>query len=182
MNCIDDTEQFDCVKNGLRFITGYKYKFTNLDSATLTDRNKKVREKFLVDKSSVIRQKYENGDDKNLKTKMTKKQPRLNFPKNEHFLNFLFDTQMHVYVSVGGKFGVLYFLVTSVMRFAFLPYYRRSIKNIFIPCLHNQKFIVINKCIRQLSNGCFPGSFSNFEKILILNLITENCKPYQRCI
>ena len=56
MNCIDDTERFDCMKNGLRFITGYKYKFNNLGSATLTDRNEKVSEKFLVDKSSVIRQ------------------------------------------------------------------------------------------------------------------------------
>ena len=57
------------MKNGLRFITGYKYKFNNLGSATLTDRNKKVSEKFLVDKSSVIRQKYEsqNGDDKKKK-------------------------------------------------------------------------------------------------------------------
>ena len=44
------------MKNGLRFITGYKYKFNNLGSATLTDRNKKVSEKFLVDKSSLIRQ------------------------------------------------------------------------------------------------------------------------------
>ena len=47
VNCIDDTERFDCMKNGLRFITAYKYKFKNLGSKTLTDRRKKVSWKFL---------------------------------------------------------------------------------------------------------------------------------------
>ena len=50
VNCIDDTERFDCMKNGLRFITAYKYKFKNLGSKTLTDRRKKVSWKFLLDK------------------------------------------------------------------------------------------------------------------------------------
>ena len=46
VNCIDDTERFDCMKNGLRFITAYKYKFKNLDSGTVTDRTKIVSYKF----------------------------------------------------------------------------------------------------------------------------------------
>ena len=50
VNCIDDTERFDCIKNGLRFITGYKYKFKDLGSEAVTDRDKKVSEKVLLDK------------------------------------------------------------------------------------------------------------------------------------
>ena len=50
VNCMDDTERFDCMKNGLRFITGYKHKFKDLGSETVTDLNKKVSEKFLLDK------------------------------------------------------------------------------------------------------------------------------------
>ena len=51
------------------------------------------------------------------------------FLKNKHFLPP--DTYMCVYVSGGkkcsffGKFGVLCFLETPVLRFALLPYYRR---------------------------------------------------------
>ena len=54
-----------------------------------------------------------------------------NCPKNEHFL--LPDTQTFVCISGGkkcllfGKFGVLCFLKTPVLRFALLPYYRRVI-------------------------------------------------------
>ena len=58
-----------------------------------------------------------------------KKQSTPNFPKNEYFL--LPDT--HTYVCVSGdkkcscfgKFGVLCFLETIVLRFALSPYYRR---------------------------------------------------------
>ena len=60
---------------------------------------------------------------------VTRKQNTPNFPKNEHFLPP--DTHMYVCVSVGkkcsffGKFGILCFLVTSVLKFAFLAYYGR---------------------------------------------------------
>ena len=66
----------------------------------------------------------------NLKTEITRKQSKLNFPpKIEHFL--LLDT--HTYVCVSGgkkcsffrKFHVLCFLVTSVLWFTLLSYYRR---------------------------------------------------------
>ena len=53
-----------------------------------------------------------------------RKQSTQNFPKNEHFL----PPDTHVCVSRGkkcsffGKFAVLCFLVTSVLRFALLPF------------------------------------------------------------
>ena len=65
----------------------------------------------------------------NLKTEITRKQGTPNFLKNEHFLPP--DTHMYVCMSVGkkssflGKFGVLCFLITTVLRFALSPYYRR---------------------------------------------------------
>ena len=57
------------------------------------------------------------------------KQSTPSFPKNEHFL----PSDTHTYVcgsgtkkcSFFGKFGVLFFFETPVLRFAFLPYYRR---------------------------------------------------------
>ena len=63
------------------------------------------------------------------KTDVSKKQSTPNFPKNEYFV--LPDT--HTYVCVSGdkkcscfgKFGVLCFLETLVLRFALSPYYRR---------------------------------------------------------
>ena len=77
------------------------------------------------EKSSEIRQKDEsqNGGDK--------KQSTTNFPKNERFL----PSDTHTYLCVSGgkkylffvKFGELCFLVTSVLRFALLPYNRRGI-------------------------------------------------------
>ena len=75
--------------------------------------------------SSVMRQKRAN-----LETNLTRKQSTQNFPKNEHFL----PPDMHTYVcvsggekcSIFGKFGMLCFLVTSVLRFALLPYYGKS--------------------------------------------------------
>ena len=57
------------------------------------------------------------------------KRSTLNVPKNKHFLPH--DTHTYVCVSGGkrysffGKFGVLCFLETPVLRFALLPYYRR---------------------------------------------------------
>ena len=68
----------------------------------------------------------------NLKTEVTRKQSMRNFAKNEHFLPP--DTNIYLCVSGGkkclffGKFGVLCFLVISVLRFALLPYYPRLIK------------------------------------------------------
>ena len=65
----------------------------------------------------------------NLKTEVTRKQSKPNFPKNEHFLPR--DTCRYKCVSedkkcsFSGKFDVLCFIVTSVLRFALLPYYRR---------------------------------------------------------
>ena len=61
---------------------------------------------------------------------VSRKQSTPNFPKNEHFV----PPDMHTYVCVSGgkkcsffeKFGVLCLLETHVLRFALLPYYRRS--------------------------------------------------------
>ena len=82
---------------------------------------------------SVIRQKGESQNGGNKK----KKQSTPNFPKKQ-----LFPTpDMHTFVCVSrgkkcsffGKFGVLCFLVTSVLKFAFLPYYRRyNMQTIFM--------------------------------------------------
>ena len=76
-----------------------------------------------MDLSSIIRQKgkSQNG--------CFRKQSAPNFPKSKHFVPS--DTHTYVCVSVGkkysffGKFSVLYFLETTVLRFALLPYYRR---------------------------------------------------------
>ena len=63
------------------------------------------------------------------KTEVRRIQSTPNFPKNERFLPP--DTHTCVCVPGGkkrlffGKFGVLCILVTSVLRFALLPYYRR---------------------------------------------------------
>ena len=68
-------------------------------------------------------------------TGVTRKQSTPNFPENEHFLAP--DTQTCVCISGGkkclffGKFDVIYFLVTFVLRFASLPYYRRIVRLIF---------------------------------------------------
>ena len=65
----------------------------------------------------------------NLKTGVSRKQSTPNFPKNKHFLSL--DTHTYVCVSGGkkcsffGKFGMLCFLKTPVLRFALSPYYRR---------------------------------------------------------
>ena len=70
----------------------------------------------------VIRQKGEFQNRGNKKNKA-------NFPKNKHFLSLY--THSYVCVSGGkeflffGQFDVLFFLVTSVFRFAILHCYRR---------------------------------------------------------
>ena len=75
--------------------------------------------------SSVIRQKGESQNG------VSRKQSTPNFPKNKHFLN----PDTHTYVSVlgskkcsfFGKFCVLCFLETPILRFALLPHYRRVV-------------------------------------------------------
>ena len=65
----------------------------------------------------------------NLKKSSSRKQSAPKFPKNEHFLL----PGMHTYLCVSGgkkclffgKFGVLRFLETTVLRFALFSYYRR---------------------------------------------------------
>ena len=67
-----------------------------------------------------------------LKTELTGKQRTPDFLKNKNFLS----TDTHTCVCVSGgkkclffrKFGDLCFLVNSVLRFAFLPHYRRFMR------------------------------------------------------
>ena len=54
---------------------------------------------------------------------VSRKQSTPNFQKNEHFLLPSGGKKCSFF----GKFDVLCFLETSVLRFAFLPYYRRRI-------------------------------------------------------
>ena len=60
---------------------------------------------------------------------VSRKQSTVSFPKKTHFLSP--DMPTYVCVSGGkkrlffGKFGVVCFLETPVLRFALLPYYRR---------------------------------------------------------
>ena len=67
------------------------------------------------------------GKRADLRTEVTRIQSTPNFPKNKRSLPP--DTHTYVCVSGGkkrsflGKFGVLCILVTSVLRFALLPYY-----------------------------------------------------------
>ena len=65
----------------------------------------------------------------NLKTGVSRKQSTPNFPKNKHLVTP--DTHTQACVPGGknylffGKFGVLCFLETPVLRFVLLPYYRQ---------------------------------------------------------
>ena len=64
----------------------------------------------------------------NLKTEVTRKQSKPNIPKNQHFL----PPDAHTYLCISGgkkcsffgKFGVFCFLITLILRFALLSYYR----------------------------------------------------------
>ena len=78
------------------------------------------------------------GNEENLKTGVAKKQSTPNFPKNEHFLPS--DTYTGKKCSFFGKFGELCFLVTSVLRFALLPHYRRIVQ--YMDCM--RRFIQEN--------------------------------------
>ena len=83
---------------------------------------------------------------------VSRKQSTPNFSKIEHFL--LPDTYTYVCVSEGkkclffGKFGVLCFLVTSVLKFALLPYYRR-----------NENYVLDGKGIPVYRRDTFPDYF-----------------------
>ena len=71
-----------------------------------------------IPNSSVIGHNGESQNGGNKKTKHTK------FSENEHFLPP--DTHKGgKKSSFFGKFGVLYFLLTSVLRFTIMPYYRQ---------------------------------------------------------
>ena len=76
--------------------------------------------------SLVIGQKMANP-----KTGVSRKQSTSNFPKKEHFLPP--DTYTYVFLSEDkkcsffGKFDVLCFLETPVLRFTHLPYYQRIV-------------------------------------------------------
>ena len=58
---------------------------------------------------------------------------------------------MHTYVCVSGgkqclffeKFGVLCFLVTSVVRFSLLLYYRRYVKKMMLRCQRSNEFFYL---------------------------------------
>ena len=93
----------------------------------------------------------------NLKTGVTRKQSTSNFSKIEDFLPL--DTFMHVCLSGGRKCSfwenlVYCFLVTPLLRFAFLPYYQwirpfhifdvdLQIKNYFHPKLCSQDITLL---------------------------------------
>ena len=81
-----------------------------------------------------------------VKTEVTRMQSKPHFPKNERFLPP--DTHTYVYVSGGkkrsffGKLGVLCILVTSVLRFALLPYYRRKVVSSLHKFIHSFQYRV----------------------------------------
>ena len=78
-----------------------------------------------------------------------------NFPKNEQFLPPYMHTYVHVCVSGGkkcsffGKFGLLCFLETPVLRFVLSPHYQRisEITNIhkYLIKKRDTKYIWVNK-------------------------------------
>ena len=69
----------------------------------------------------LLRRQY--GKRANLKTGVSRKQSMPYFPKNEHFLPPDTHTLGGKKCSFFGKFGMLCFLETTVLRFALLPYY-----------------------------------------------------------
>ena len=101
-------------------LTNFQFKFTPLG------RTKLPHPLFFLNSilinSSIIRQKGE------YQTEVTRKQSTPNFPKNKHFLHP--DTHMYVRVRnfrFFAKFGMFWFLVNSISRFAFLSYYPRIV-------------------------------------------------------
>ena len=86
-------------------------------------------------KSPAIRQKGESQNGCCKKTKYAKFSKKKKQKKQTNKYFFPPDTHTQVWVlgiknfSFFGKFGVLCFLVTPVLRFTLLPYYRQSNKN-----------------------------------------------------
>ena len=99
-------------------------------------------------KSSVIRQKGESQNGS------FKKTSRSNFPKTNYFLPP--DTLTYVCTSGAkkcsffGKFDLLCFFETPVLRFALLPYYRRFVKiDVFCRDIFNENIanLVIDNAV-----------------------------------
>ena len=86
--------------------------------------------------------------------------------KNKHFLPS--DTHTYVCISLGkkcsffGNFSVLYFYVTSVLRFALLPYYRRYVH--FLE-LHFAQIFELSVLVMSLDLYQFQG---NLQEIVFL--------------
>ena len=104
---------------------------------------------------------------------VTRKQSTPNFPKKESFL----PPDTHTYVlrtrwSFLGKFGMLYFLVTLVLRFALLPYYRQyTRKNCTVGCVYkhpkrptqkvsNILMPILDKIYTEIKEACLMGDFN----------------------
>ena len=100
-----------------------------------------------------------------------------NFPKNEHFLPP--DTHTYICVSGGkkcsffGKFSMLCFLETPVLRFALLPYYRRKVL-LFIITASSKSFSKIYTYEFQLENGKLMIHSQNFANVANVNLLVDN--------
>ena len=116
--------------------------------------------------SLVIRQKW------NLKKEIKRKQSPSNFMKNKHFSPS--DTHKYVCVSRSrkysffGKFGVLCFLVTSVLRFVLLSYYRRFVlKNNVIALMTKRSTtqVLIKMTKWNCCNFLQKNSFNGLQKI-----------------
>ena len=129
----------------------------------------------------------QQGKRVNLKSGVTRKQSTPNFSENEHFLPHYTHTFVCVLGSKKclflGKFGMLCFLVTPVLRFALLPYYRRIIvivillwslvvgdtKSLFRCALTNRtaKFEISRSCNIQNTAICVFQGIGSF--IIFLN-------------
>ena len=88
------------------------------------------------------------------KTGVIRKQSTPNFPKNERFLHP--NTQLRMCVSgvkkcpFFEKFDMHCFLVTVVLRFPLLPYYRRTHQKFKITKLYQK--LAVSKCLDQKCN------------------------------
>ena len=111
----------------------------------------------------------------NIKMGVTRKESTPNFLKNEHFLPP--DTQTYVCVSGGRKcsffrkFGVLWFLVTPVLRVALLSYYRWFTVLRLRWLLH---IFHLSECNYQLLDEIYPP---NMRTLLLCNerQLQDNC-------
>ena len=116
---------------------------------------------FLVFKLAII---AESGKQANLKMEVTRKQSPSNFPKNEHFLPPTCKCQEIRNVRFFGKFGVLCFLVTSILRFV-LP------KNHFHCVKKQQKKLSLNTgiygLVKTLDSGILQAVFTRTTHIML---------------